>query len=248
MAAGARRRVARLWRRCARRALLALCLWHGGAAANAEIAEAAYAGPTDRYAHGVLGDAIEYTTLVLTVDAGEEQRFELPEDLVFEDTAPRVVDLDGDGAPEVIVVESSQSAGARLAIYGTEGRITATPFIGTRFRWLAPLGAADLDGDGAMEVAYVDRPHLAKALRIWRYEDRALRPVAVLDRVTNHRIGETDIAGGIRSCGGVPEMILARGNWSELVAVRLGASGVEVESLGPDTSRAAFARAMACEI
>jgi hypothetical protein len=46
--------------------------------------------------------------------------------------------------------------------------LASTPWIGQRFRWLAPVAAADLDGDGAMELAYVDRPHLARTLRVWR--------------------------------------------------------------------------------
>ncbi|MCV3270387.1 FG-GAP repeat domain-containing protein [Roseobacter sinensis] len=244
----ARRLPARGWRGFARRALLAACLWHGEAVAAGEITAAAYDGPTERYAHAVLGDAIEYTTLAVSLADGGERRFGLPDDLVFEDTAPRVADLDGDGEAEVIVVESSQSDGARLAIYGPDGRITATPFIGTRFRWLAPVGAADLDGDGRMELAYIDRPHLAKTLRLWRYEARQLTPLADLPGLTNHRIGETDIAGGIRTCGGAPEMILARADWAELVAVRFDASGFSTRRLGDDTSRPAFARALACDL
>ncbi|MGZ2257001.1 FG-GAP repeat domain-containing protein [Roseobacter sp. A03A-229] len=248
MMLGARRLPSRLWRGFARRALLAACLWHGGVAAAAEITSAAYAGPTERYAHGVLGDSIEHTTLVVTLVDRTEHRFVLPDDLVFEDTAPRVVDLDGDARPEIIVVESSQSAGARLAVYGPGGRITATPFIGTRFRWLAPVGAADLDGDGVVELAYIDRPHLAKTLRIWRYQDRRLEPVADLAGLTNHRIGERDIAGGIRVCDGTPEIILATAAWDALVAVRFTASGFSTERLGGDTRRSAFALALDCDL
>jgi len=59
------------------------------------------------------------------------------------------------------------------------------------------VGAADLDGDGFVEVAFIDRPHLAKVLRVWRYVDGDFAEVAVMDGVTNHRIGEPDIAGGI---------------------------------------------------
>ena len=58
----------------------------------------------------------------------------------------------------MIVVES-HAARARLAVWGAGGRLAAIPFIGTRFRWLAPLGAADLDGDGRVEIAYAETPH-----------------------------------------------------------------------------------------
>lgn len=218
----------------------------GGAAAADTIAAAVYATPTSRYAHAVLGDDVEYGSLLLTLASGKRLEVVLPNNLVFEDTAPRLADLDGDGAPEVIVVESDQSQGARLAVYDATGRIAATPFIGTRFRWLAPVGAADLDGDGAMDIAFVDRPHLVKTLRIWRYDARKLREVASLSGLTNHRIGETDIAGGLRSCAGPPEMILADAGWTTLMAVRFDAGRLQTEAIGTDTSRAGFARALSC--
>ena len=244
---GARRLLSRGLRPIARRACLALCLWPAGAIAQDIITSARYADPTTRYAHGVLGDAIEYGTLTITLQNGTKRRFTLPESAVFEDTEPRLYDVTGNGIPEVIVVESAQHQGARLVVYSADGEIAATPYIGTRFRWLAPLGAADLDGDGAVELAYVDRPHLAKTLRIWRYTSAGLAEVASFAGVTNHRIGEADIAGGIRSCGAGPEMILASADWSEMVALRLENGEIAASPIGGDTSRAAFARAMTCD-
>ena len=76
--------------------------------------------------------------------------------------------------------------------------VAATPNIGQRNRWLAPVAAADLDGDGATEIAYVDRPHLARRLRIWRFEGGSLTEIAALPGLTNHRIGEAFITGGLR--------------------------------------------------
>lgn len=230
----------------ARRVWLMVCLWLATPAGADPIVFARYDGPTTRYAHAVLGDGIEHEVLVLGLASGDTARFQLPETSVFEDTAPRLADLDGDGAPEVIVVESDYAQGARLAIYTSQGRIAATPYIGTRFRWLAPVGAADLDGDGAVELAYVDRPHLAKVLRVWRFEAGGLTEVAALPGVTNHRIGEPDIAGGIRTCAGAPQMIVAAGNWSELLAVTFEAGSLSAEPIGTDTRRDAFTKAMAC--
>ncbi len=226
-----------------------------------EIASARYAGPTTRYPHNVLGDAIEHDTLEAVLTDGRRTAVRWGADMVFEDTAPRLVDLDGDGAPEVIVVESHADRGARLAVYGlseagTLAVRTATPFIGTRFRWLAPVGAADLDGDGAMEIAYVDRPHLAKELRVvrvvvdpgappgagaWRLE-----PVAALPGVTNHRIGDAVIIGGIRRCGARPEMVLATADWSRLVAVSLISGRLGATDLGPFAGAASLRDVMEC--
>ena len=230
-----------------RAAATALALAAPAAAQTIEAAR--YADPTTRYPHGVLGDDVEHAAMEWMLSDGTARRIVLSEELVFEDTEPRLADVTGDGLPEVIVVESHQRQGARLSVYGiADGEpalLSATPFIGTRFRWLAPVGVADLDGDGAMEVAYVDRPHLAKVLRVWRWTDAGLVPVDALEGVTNHRIGEPDIAGGIRDCGSGPEMILADQSWRELRAVRLGFS-LTGRRIGPHTGRDSFAAAMEC--
>ena len=250
MLAWAPRLLFRARRGSARGVLLAASLVGTVAGTGVEaqsVVGATYADPTDRYPHAVLGDAIEWGTLELTLADGQVARITLPQDHVFEDVAPRLVDLDRDGDNEVLVVEADLAAGAALAVYDERGKVTETPHIGTRFRWLAPLGAADLGGDGVVEIAYIDRPHLAKTLRLWSYEDRRLTQVGSRAGLTNHRIGEPDIAGGIRECGAGPEMILATANWSELVALTWDGTGFERRVLGTDTTRPAFAAAMACQ-
>jgi len=231
-----------------RTAFLALILALGAACAQAEgVKSARYGDPTGRYDHGILGDAIEYGTLELTTDAGRRLRIVLPESRVFEDTAPRVVDLDGDGQGEVIVVETDIRRGARLAIYGVEGLIAATPNIGRTHRWLAPIGAVDLDGDGALEIAYVDRPHLARLIRVWRFSGGTLELVGELPGYTNHRIGEDNIAGGIRNCGAVPEMIVADAGWRDIFAITMEKAGVFAATrIGPHEGRESFAAALGC--
>ena len=232
--------------------VLALALALAGPAAAQGIAEARYAEPTERYAHAVLGDGIEHGALAVRLTDGSRQTARLAEALVFEDTAPRLHDLDGDGHWEVVAVESHQSEGARLAVWGLEGgrlaRLAATPHIGTRYRWLAPVGAADLDGDGAMEIAYIDRPHLARVLRVWRYDAarRALAEVAAAEGHTNHRIGERDIAGGIRDCGTGPELITARADWARLLATRLEDGRLLSRDIGAHSGRDSFTAALAC--
>ena len=259
-----------------RRALLVLCLWCAGAkvalacrsldlVTRGEVEGTSstwqdqlsvwYADLTGRYGHGGLGDALEPATLVLDSETSSPAcgpRITLAPPLGFEDTAPRLADLDLDGWPEIITVRSHAQQGAQIAIYAIDRQdhslslSATTPYIGTRFRWLAPLGAADIDGDGMIEIAYVDRPHLAKTLRIWRYKNGTLAETFSLPGVTNHRIGEVDIAGGIRECGSAPEMIVANADWSQLLALKFDGSAIATTRLGQDTSRAAFARAMAC--
>ncbi len=243
----ARRILSHTLRSIARRAWLAAGLGLMAAPVMAEITSARYTEETSRYAHGVLGDAIEYGTLELTLRGGKRLAITLPQDRVFEDIAPRLMDMDGDGAPEVIVVESSQTGGARLAIYDENGLRAATPHIGQRNRWLAPIGAADLDGDGHVEVAYIDRPHLAKTLRVWRYKDGVLTEVANKAGLTNHRIGEDFISGGIRDCGDGPEMITVNANWSEVMATGFDGKTLSPRVLGPFKNQTSLKRALDCK-
>ncbi|MBF9058239.1 VCBS repeat-containing protein [Rhodobacterales bacterium HKCCSP123] len=218
-----------------------------------------YEDPTTRYAHGVLGDAVEAGTLAVQTapaPACRVARITLPPSEVFEDIAPRLADLDGDGRAEIIAVHSHRDRGARLAVYAvapdgsTLQLAAATPHIGRTNRWLAPLGAADLDGDGATEIAYIDRPHLARTLRVWRYlpagpGQGTLTEVAALEGLTNHRIGEAFISGGLRDCGSGPEIITADASWSRVMATRLGSATLTTRALGP-WSPAAVADVLAC--
>lgn len=267
MAAGPAARRLRMRARpgSARRAWRALCLGLAVAgpselAAEDRVVSARYSEPTTRYGHAVLGDDVEYGALVLELEntgsAGlsakavrrtSELLIRLPLDHVFEDTAPRLADVDGDGSPEVLVVETDVAQGAQLAIYDARGRkIAATPHIGTRNRWLAPVGAADLDGDGHAEIAYVDRPHLAKTLRIWRFRDGALAEVASRAGLTNHRIGEDFITSGIRDCGQGPELVMVSGDWRRIMAARLREGGIRTRDIGRFSPSTGLAAALAC--
>lgn len=233
--------------------LLAVPAW---ATPPDHVISARYLEPTDRYDHGVLGDAVEWGALEMVVDKclgceGTDVRtvlLRLPASRVFEDVAPRLIDIEGDGTQEVMVVETLIGSGARLAVYeGGGGLVAATPYIGRNYRWLAPVGAADLDGDGFVELAYVDRPHLAKTLRVWRYVEPDLVPVVDLPGLTNHRIGEADIGGGLRDCGDGVEMITADAAWSRVMATRLEDGALVSVDIGPYAGRTSFAAALACE-
>ncbi|GIT90884.1 hypothetical protein JANAI61_13420 [Jannaschia sp. AI_61] len=210
-----------------------------------------YEDPTRAYGHDIMGEVQDAETLRAVVDGETCTVVEAAagEGFVFEDIAPRLSDVDGDGIPEVIAVRSSFSLGGQLIIYRAEGAelvpLAATPHIGRRNRWLAPAAWGDLDGDGAWEVAYVDRPHLAKTLRVWRFGRSGLIEVATAAGVTNHRIGEPFISGGLRQCEDGPEIILASADWTRLLAARVTGGAVRLFDLGP-WSRASAGRALSC--
>ncbi|WP_353397341.1 FG-GAP repeat domain-containing protein [Pseudophaeobacter arcticus] len=218
----------------------------------AEVMQADFITPTTRYGHGVLGDAVEWSGLRISF-AGPRQppwaiEIELPADHVFEDLQPRLVDLNLDGRPDAaMVVETDMALGAALALYGVQGKIAETPHIGRANRWLAPVAAGDLDGDGRVELAYVDRPHLAKTLRIWRFEAGTLTPVAAQAGLTNHRIGDDFITSGLRTCADGPELILVDAGWNRLVAARLAAGKISRRDIGPFGAQSSLEAALACQ-
>jgi len=224
------------------------CLMFMGALSSPVVAEqivstelngwvATFSGPTDRYGHAVLGSTPEWGKLCLT-HRDANGCVTLPEHKVFEDIAPRLADVDGDGRLDAVVVESDAQAGASLVVYMLEpsGQLKrfANDPVGTRFRWLAPIGIADLDGDGHTEVAYIDRPHLAKTLRILRFVDSGFIEVATQTGLTNHRIGEAFITSGLRHCEGSPiEIITTDASWSSVMASSFDGQRVTSRSIGP---------------
>ncbi|CUH65652.1 hypothetical protein TG4357_01981 [Thalassovita gelatinovora] len=244
----ARRTALRLWHWFARRAALSLGLWATLQAvpAAADIQSARFVDPTPRYAHGVFGDLLEWAGLQIRLADGRKLRITLPPDQVFEDQAPRLIDVDLDGDAEIVAVQTDIARGASLVIYDENGLITATPPIGQTHRWLAPLGGTDLDGDGRVELAYIDRPHLARTLRVWRFEAGRLTEVASLAGLTNHRFGQADISGGIRDCGSGPEIITADADWRDVMAVRLVKGRLVARAVGHFDGSGSFARALDC--
>ncbi len=221
--------------------------------AAAQVIEAELILPTARYDHGVLGDATEWGGMVLTYKHCPQcrgldlrrLRIVLPESRVFEDVEIRIVDADGDGLREAMVVETDLARGASLAFYGPEGRIAATDFIGQRHRWLAPAGAGDFDGDGRPEIAYVDHPHLGGELVFLRLQGGRLSEIARAAGFSNHRIGERRIASAVRDCAGV-ELLLPDLDRRRLLAVRLEGSRVVVRDAGAWEDAAGLEAAQRC--
>lgn len=230
---------------------MALCLsvaWGAASPVAAEqIVGATFDDPTTRYGHAILGDDVEFGALRLETREGavsRRYRLTLPRDHVFEDLTPRLWDITGDGRPEVVVIETDVARGGSLAVYDQSGKIAETPHIGRTNRWLAPVGAADLDGDGRIEVAFVDRPHLAKVLRVFEWDGSALVLDAELGGLTNHRIGQAFITGGVRDCGAGPELITADADWSDVMVTTMR-DRLQTRSVAA-FSASAVADALAC--
>lgn len=206
---------------------------------------------TGRYAHGVLGDAIEPSTLVVRDDNGCTHSVVLDQAHVFEDLAPRLSDIDRVAGVEVITVRSHRDYGAQLAVYQLKANdvklLATTPYIGTSHRWLAPVGIADFNKDGDMDIAYVDRPHLAKTLRVWSYRNGELQQVASKAGYSNHRIGEDFISGGLKTCDQKVSMVTADASWRRIMETTLEENQLISKDLGAFHGTESLTKALLCE-
>jgi hypothetical protein len=193
------------------------------------------------YGHSILGDTPEWDEMTVfygpkgQAAAKRSANTTRSPNHIFEDTAPRLTDITGDGQPEAVVVETDFAKGARIAVYQLSPslkRIAATPYIGQKFRWYAPVGTADFNGDGHMDIAFVDRPHLAKILRVWTYKNGKLSEIAAIGGVTNHQIGEAYFTSSIRTCNGQLEMVLTDAARQNIIAVFFNNGVLGYKSLG----------------
>lgn len=170
-------------------------------AANAiaeKITGAEFAAPVERYGHFALGRPHEYARVTATTDAGRRLMFELPENEVFEDLAPRIVRLAANEPEEILAVVSNKVSGSRLLLLRLHaGRLEISAQsqpIGTPMRWLNPVAVADLDGDGRAEIAAVITPHIGGTLKVYHRRGAALLEISALDGFSNHVYGTQELA------------------------------------------------------
>ena len=191
-----------------------------------EIAAACLIAPTTRYRHGVLGDAIEAGGLRAHLQNGTSVKFRLGPDQVFEDLRARIVDTDGDGLDEILVVRSELARGAVFALYEVSSETirlrAAAPPIGRAHRWLNPVGVADFDGDRRRKIVAVVTRHLSGRLTLYRQEGAVFVPLAAIDGYSNHAIGSRELgmaAVADANGDGVADAIVPTLGYRELAGV-----------------------------
>ncbi|MFU8882952.1 MAG: FG-GAP repeat domain-containing protein [Rhodobacterales bacterium] len=242
--------------------LMALCLSVAATAMAEPVAplSARFTEPTNRYPHNVLGDLPGFGALEVSVAGNKTLLLRLSEARVFEDIAPRLWDIDGDGIPEIVAVESDQRQGARLTAWqvqqGADGTLSLTlraadDFIGTRFRWLALAGIGDFTGDGLPEIAYVEMPHLARRMVLVGLAGERFVPLARLGGVSNHRIGENFITGGVRDCGrgpqgAGPQILVPSSDWGRVLRITLQNGQLNAVDAGPFAGASALEARLRC--
>ena len=214
-----------------------------------DIAWAWLGSPTSRYPHAALGSPVHAGSLhVLVADTSgalQQLTLALPAQRVFEDRVPRLVDIDGDGRDEIILVEADAARGAALVVFGLRAAVTAagtapgkpaglalvelarSPSLGTAFRWLNPAGVADFDGDGQLDIASVTTPHIGGVLTLYHFRPPQLVPFARATDVSNHRFGmlEQRLSVVVEQQGRRPTVLVPDMQHTALQALRWDAPG-----------------------
>ena len=192
-------------------------------------------GPTTRYEHGVLGDAVEASAVSL-IEARPTARvlytISIPEPQVVEGIAPIWTDWDGDGEREIIVTVADAREGARVVVYDEAGeQLAAGPAIGQGYRWRHQIAVAPFGPGGEMELVDVLTPHLGGIVEFYQWTNNELRVVAQVGGYTSHVLGSRNldlaIAGDFDGNERY-ELLLPNQARSELGAIRRTGDGAEV--------------------
>ena len=154
---------------------------------------------TDRYKHGVLGDAIEATSVVILERHSLEviHRYDLPAPYVFEDITLRPVRI---GArDQLALVRSGPNGGAALALLGFNAdklELSIGPDFGQPNRWLNPLV-------GFAEVYAVHTPHIGGVLTRYAPSKGSLSASKQLEGVSSHSINSRNLESALVIAPGV---------------------------------------------
>jgi hypothetical protein len=211
---------------------------------------AVLAGPDgSRYDHGVLGDAIEATRVLLLERHGLDvlRELSLPAPHVFEDIALRPVVLPGaqpgrglltvrsgpdGGQLAMVTADPAQPRGLRLAALGDT--------VGGFHRWLAPT----TDG---RHLAAVHTPHIGGVLHVYQPAGERLTRQRLLADVSTHRIGtrEVDLSAWVQGLLMLPSqdgrrlrLLNPAADWTELRPAALPGRATQTATLHHSTGLA----------
>ena len=153
--------------------------------------------PTDRYAHGVLGDELEAAAITLIETTPEPRisnRISIPEPAVIEGVSPIWADINNDGELEIIVTLSNAQNGARIVAYKQDGSLLAEgPAIGTGFRWRHQLVVAPFGSSGEKLLAVVRTPHIGGVVEFYRLNGDKLEITTEIPGFSTHSIGSRNL-------------------------------------------------------
>ena len=151
--------------------------------------------PSDQYQHGILGDALEASSVTLVQLSDQPaviSKFSVPVDWVIESILPIWSDWDEDGVREIVLTLSNNTSGSKLVLYDESGNVLAeSSSIGKGFRWRHALDIASFGKDGQKFLVDVKTPHIGGIVSFysWDKENKLLKTEATLQGYSTHDIG-----------------------------------------------------------
>lgn len=207
---------------------------------NAAGQVALYAQATNqRYVHGIMGDDLEGTVLmvVAVVDDALQvvARVDLPGDHIYEGLSPMWADVDGDGIEDLITTVSNGHDGARNRVYFFDGtmilREVDGPVIGQPNRWQHQIAWGPFGADGESLLVDVLTPHIGGIVRFHRYTGDALEVIASIGGHTSHVINTRNLdmaVAGDFNGDGVLEIALPTQDRTRIEGIQLTVEGAQV--------------------
>ncbi len=198
--------------------------------------------PTDRYAHGVLGDDLEAGSITV-LEPGEEGvetagHIFAESGGVFELVSP--LWFEGPNGEELLAVtESVTGRGSRVAVYDPGGGlVTSGPFIGEAQKWRHLLAAGPFGPGGEVEIAAIRTPHVGGVVEFYGVDTSAseLKVAATRPGYSSHRIYNRNLdaaRAGDFDGDGRWELLVPDQSYTGLGAIRHEEGGAEVAWMLP---------------
>ena len=194
--------------------------------------------PTERYDHGVLGDAVEADSMTL-LRPGEEENLEAgfvvpASGGVFEQISPLWFEVPGVDGDLLAVTESTPEQATRVSVYGLDGSLVAAgPYIGEPGKWRHLLAAGPFGPNDEIELVDTLTPHLGGTIEFYRpdLDAGSLDIVATVSGYTSHRINSRNLdtaRAGDLDGDGRWELLVPNEAYTELGAIRHEENGAAV--------------------
>ena len=157
--------------------------------------------PTNRYDHGIAGDDLEASAIVLVeTEPGLRvvQTITIAEPDVIEGISAVWADIDNDGTRDIIVTLSNRQTGARIVAYREDGTLLAeSDPIGQGYRWRHQIAVAEFEQNGLPLLVDVRTPHIGGIVEFLKYDNGKLVNEREYREFSTHSTGSRNLDSGL---------------------------------------------------
>jgi hypothetical protein len=154
--------------------------------------------PTDKYAHGILGDKYEASSITI-LDSKDGYKIineiSMVPGNVIESLYPIVLDIDDDGKNEIIVTVSNKDDGSRIVVFDLDGNLVMEGIsVGKGMRWRHQLAVGPFSPEKELELVDVLTPHIGGVVDFYRFNAKeGLGIISSIEGYSSHKIGSRNL-------------------------------------------------------